>query len=125
MKVRDYNEFVRKTDQYAKRSRADRHAIALYGLVGEIGSVVSAVKKKLLSEGGEASWDQPNDEIKEEIGDALWYCFASGQAANPGYFDLLASDISNLRHEIGNNDERARKIALVLDPEARKAFLEL
>ncbi|MGY3645798.1 hypothetical protein ACVWW2_001089 [Bradyrhizobium sp. LM4.3] len=83
------------------------------------------MKKKLLSEGGEASWDQPNDEIKEELGDALWYCYASAHAANEGPFDILAGDISNLRQEIGSTDERARKIALVLDPQARQAFLEL
>ena len=107
MKVRDYNEFVRKTDQYAKRSRADRHAIALYGLVGEIGSVVSAVKKKLLGEGGEAAWDQPNDEIKEELGDALWYVFSLVQTENAGPFDVLANDIAQLQVEIGSEDEKS------------------
>jgi NTP pyrophosphatase (non-canonical NTP hydrolase) len=125
MKVTDYDQFVRKTTQFSKKSPEERQAIAFYGLVSEIGSLVAAVKKKLLSEGGEASWDQPNDEIKEELGDALWYCYASAQAANHGNFDVLASDISNLRQEIGNNDERARKIALVLNPAARQAFLKL
>lgn len=125
MKVTDYDSFVRRTTQFSQKPPDERRAIAFYGLVSEIGSLVAAVKKKLLSEGGEANWDQPNDEIKEELGDALWYCYASAQAANPGYFDILASDIGNLRHEIGNDDERARKIALVLDPEARQVFLEL
>jgi NTP pyrophosphatase (non-canonical NTP hydrolase) len=125
MKVTDYDSFVRKTTQFSQKPRDERRAISFYGLVSEIGSLVAAVKKKLLSEGGEASWDQPNDEIKEELGDAFWYCYASAQAANPDYFDILASDIGHLRHEIGNNDERARKIALVLDPGARQAFLEL
>lgn len=125
MRVSEYNQFVRKTTQFADKPSDERRAIAFYGLVSEIGSLVAAVKKKLLSEGGEANWDQPNDEVKEELGDALWYCYASAQAANAGPFDLLASDIANLRDEIGNNDERARKIALVLDPGARQAFLAL
>jgi predicted amidohydrolase len=53
MKADDYSDFVRRTDQYATKPPGERHAIALYGLVGEIGSLVSAVKKKILAEGGE------------------------------------------------------------------------
>lgn len=64
MNVAEYDKFVRRMDQYAAKPPEERHAIALYGLVGEIGSLVSAVKKKILAEGGEADWDQPNEEIK-------------------------------------------------------------
>lgn len=124
MNVADYNEFVRKTNQYASKPRSERYAIALYGLVGEIGSLVAAVKKKLLAEGGETRWDQPNDEIKEELGDALWYCYSLAQIINDGPFDILAADIETLRHEIGGGDDRAQKIATTLDPEIRAAFLE-
>ena len=74
MKVADYDQFVRRTTQFSQKLQDERRAIAFYGLVSEIGSLVAAIKKKLLSEGGEATWDQPNDEIKEELGDAIWYC---------------------------------------------------
>lgn len=124
MRVAEYESFVARTTQFSDRPRDERRAIAFYGLVAEIGSLVSAVKKKLLSEGGEAAWDQPNDEIKEEIGDALWYCYASAQAVNDGPFDILASDIELLRQDIGSTNERARKIAAALDPSTREAFLE-
>jgi NTP pyrophosphatase (non-canonical NTP hydrolase) len=120
--VTDYDDFVRKTNQFSGRPLDERRAIAFYGLVSEIGSLVAAVKKKLLAESGEVAWDQPNDEIREELGDALWYCFASAQAANGATFDILANDINLLRQEIGSGDDRARKIAQVLDPNARKAF---
>jgi NTP pyrophosphatase (non-canonical NTP hydrolase) len=84
-------------------------------LPSEIGSVVAAVKKKILSEGGEdARWDQPNDEIKEELGDALWYCYSTAQIINNGYYDILAGQVSALRTEIVNGDERAQKIATSL-----------
>lgn len=124
MKVTEYDAFVGRTIQFANKSKAEQRSIALYGLVGEIGSLVAAVKKKILAEGGETSWDQPNDEIKEELGDALWYCSASAQIVNDEPFDVLAGDIENLRSEIGSADERARKIATVLDPSTRDAFLE-
>jgi len=45
MLVQEYNAFVVKTDQYKDRPAEERRAIALYGLVGEIGSLLAAVKK--------------------------------------------------------------------------------
>ena len=75
MKVVDYDNFVRRTDQYKDRSVEDRQNIALYGLVGEIGSLMSAVKKQFLVSESVANTVRPNDEIIEEIGDIIWYCF--------------------------------------------------
>jgi NTP pyrophosphatase (non-canonical NTP hydrolase) len=124
MKVTEYDDFVRRTNQFSDKPKDVQRAIALYGLVGEIGSLVAAVKKKLLAEGGEESWHQPNDEITEELGDALWYCYASAQIINDGPFDILANDIENLRREVGATNERARIIATVLEPATRIAFLE-
>jgi NTP pyrophosphatase (non-canonical NTP hydrolase) len=124
MKIVEYGSFVRKTNQFAGKSKAEQRAIALYGLVGEIGSVVAAVKKNLLAEGGEVRWDQANDEIVEELGDALWYCYAVTHIINDKPFDILAANIETLRHEIGSGDERAQKIATSLDPAVRSAFLQ-
>jgi NTP pyrophosphatase (non-canonical NTP hydrolase) len=124
VKVTEYHEFVRRTNQFADKPKDVQRAIALYGLVGEIGSLVAAVKKKILAEGGEANWNQPNDEITEELGDALWYCYASAQIINDGPFDILANDIENLRCEVGGTNERARIIAMALDPATRSNFLE-
>src|ERR1700729_694578 len=75
MKPVDYAAFVEKTKQFTGKPDDEQRSIALYGLVSEIGSLVAAVKKKILSEGGEGPhWDQPNDEITEELGDSFWYC---------------------------------------------------
>ena len=65
MLVADYNDFVVKTDQYKDKPKSERWSIAFYGLVGEIGSLVSAVKKQLLAEGGAQNWNQPNDETTQ------------------------------------------------------------
>lgn len=123
MKVADYDEFVCNTNQYASKPQKERRAIALYGLVGEIGSLAAAAKKKILAEGGETGWNEPNDEIKEELGDALWYVFALAQAVNDGPFDILAHDIELLRREIGDETERAQKIGSALDPSTKDEFL--
>ena len=124
MRVTDYSDFVRKTTQFAEKGGDEKRAIAFYGLVSEIGSLVAAVKKKLLREGGETAWNQANDEIKEELGDAIWYCFASGLIVNDDPFDILANDIRLLREEISSSDERARNIAVALDKKAKQSFLE-
>lgn len=124
MKVTEYDAFVRRTNQFTTKPKLEQRSIAFYGLVGEVGSLVAAVKKKILAEGGKANWDQPNDEIKEELGDALWYCFASAQTVNDEPYDILAGDIENLRLEIGSSNERARQIAAALNPLTRGEFLE-
>jgi len=123
VKAAEYDQFVRRTDQYAARPSSERRAIALYGLVGEIGSLISAVKKKVLAEAGRSDWDQPNEEIKEELGDVLWYCYSLAQIMNTEPFDILASDISLLKAEIGASNERAESIRAALDPTHRGAFL--
>jgi NTP pyrophosphatase (non-canonical NTP hydrolase) len=124
VKVTEYDKFVHRTDQSKDRSLGERRAISLYGLVGEIGSLLSAIKKKILSESGDADWDQPSEEIKEELGDVLWYCYALAHVDNEGSFDILRNDIELLKREIGATDERADKIRAALNPLSREAFLE-
>jgi NTP pyrophosphatase (non-canonical NTP hydrolase) len=126
MKSIEYDAFVRRTDQSVKKGAPDRRAIAMYGLIGEIGSLVSAVKKKILAEGGESAWDEPSAEIKEEIGDVLWYCYSLAQVENAEHFDILANDIALLRREIAGENERAEKIRAALEalnPATKDAFL--
>jgi NTP pyrophosphatase (non-canonical NTP hydrolase) len=124
MNVHDYDNFVRRTDQYKDRSPKDRRAIAIYGLVGEIGSLGSAMKKRLLAEGGQQNWDQPNDEIVEEIGDVIWYCFSLSQIANVARpINILTNDIALLKREISGKNKRARKIHAALDEAKKVEFL--
>lgn len=124
MLVADYNNFVAKTDQYKDRPEKERRNIALYGLVGEIGSLVSAVKKQLLAESGAQNWDEPNDEIVEELGDVIWYCFSLTQILNLDRpVNIFRQDIALLKNEIGANNERAKKIHAALDESKREEFL--
>ena len=115
MLIRAYADFVARTDLSKDQPEA-RFDIAVYGLVGEIGSLVAAIKKRLLA-AGRKNWSVPNDEIVEELGDSLWYCFevaiASGLDAS-----FLASDIRALQDEVGGRDPRAGKIREVLGENA-------
>lgn len=124
MRVSDYDRFVQNSDQSIGKPHDQRLDIAIFGLAAEIGSVVSAIKKRLLSEDGTDIWNDPNVEIVEELGDVIWYCFSLARLANTKKpVNIFAHDIANLRREIGATDERAERIHGVLDPKKRDEFL--
>lgn len=124
MLVSAYDRFVQDTDQSASFSQDERLDIATYGLASEVGSVVAAIKKRLLTVGS-VTWNRANAEIIEELGDVIWYCFSLAQVANVGKpVNIFAHDIANLKREIGAEDARAERIRGVLDPSKREAFLE-
>jgi NTP pyrophosphatase (non-canonical NTP hydrolase) len=124
MLISEYDEFVRSSDRSVHRAHEERIEIAIYGLAGEIGSIVAAIKKRLLSEDGALQWNAPSDEIVEELGDAMWYCFALARLSNEGKpKNIFAHDIENLIREIGGTDERAQEIRHVLGDTKRDAFL--
>lgn len=125
MLVSDYNGFIKTSDQSTGKSERERRDIALYGVVSEIGSLVAAIKKILLSEAGIQNWSEPNEEIVEELGDSFWYCLLLVQIINGDKsLNVFSHDISNLRVEIGAMDERAESISRVLDKTKRQSFLE-
>ena len=64
MELNKYQSEAEATDE---RKRA---AISVLGLVGEIGTVVSILKKRLVHGGPYPGF---RDELLEELGDALWY----------------------------------------------------
>jgi NTP pyrophosphatase (non-canonical NTP hydrolase) len=122
MLVAEYDAFVQATDQSAGKSEEDRWNIAIYGLVGEIGSVLSAVKKKLLGAGAEIS-RLATDEIKKELGDVLWYSFSLAQI-NGQKQNILSQDIADLRIELSGEEEWSAKFRAAIDQEKRSKFLE-
>ena len=68
-----------KFDEYQRRALETRTGdsaekqirIATLGLAGEVGSVLSVLKKRIRD--GEEAYTGFTDKFKEEIGDALWY----------------------------------------------------
>ena len=124
MLISRYDQFVTKSDRSKGRPQDERLRIAIYGLAAEVGSVVSAIKKRTLAEDGLAEWNEPNDEIIEELGDVIWYCFALAQINNPGEMvNIFSIDITNLKHELGGSGTRAEAISRVLDPTSAEQFL--
>lgn len=125
MLVSTFDTFVQETDLSVGKARETRLDIATYGLAAEIGSVVSAIKKRLLAEGGPEDWCVANDEIIEELGDVIWYCFSLARITNDGKpLNIFARDIANIKRELSASDDRANRLRSALDPSKREAFLK-
>lgn len=101
MQIKHYAKVVARTDQFKKLNRDKRREIAIFGLVSEIGSLVSAIKKEQLKEGGILNSKIARAEVKEELGDVIWYAFALAQIEDEGNApDILEMDIANLKAEL-------------------------
>lgn len=125
MLIKQYAAFVSRTDAFSKRPDVDPRSVAIYGLASEIGSIVSAIKKQNLQEGGALSSPIAREELKEELGDAMWYAFALARIEDDGKSqNILRSDIDHLRDEIGKNDARGARIRKVLTDQEVEAFFE-
>ncbi len=112
MKVTEYQQVVRDTDQFTEHERSRRKQISLYGLVGEIGSLTSAVKKALLA-GYETTF---NAEVAEELGDVFWYLFnLSTILEGSENQDILTNDIRHVRNEVNEKGERGDGIRAALE----------
>ncbi len=124
MLVSEYNKFVKDTLQFADRSTKEQREIALYGLIGEIGSLVSAIKKQLLGEHGETSAFGRNEEIIEELGDVMWYCFALSQVLFSSEINIFTQNIAFLKHELSSDDERSSSVQDLLGSGKTASFFE-
>lgn len=125
MLVTDFQEFVDDSDQFKGEPKEKRIEIAIQGLMSEIGSVVSAVKKEALREGGALTSSVAKAELTEELGDVFWYAFAVARLDDVGNdMNVLHSDIRGLANEIGRDNDRAQSIQQVLSPERAKEFLD-
>src|ERR1700733_12518965 len=78
----DFERNAVATDQL--RSAMDT---ALLGLVGEVGSLVSALKKKRRDTDGFLGY---HDAVLEELGDVLWYVSAVARRGGTSLSDVLA-----------------------------------
>ncbi len=125
MLISDYRATVGRTDWTRAQPEADRAQILRYGLVGEIGSVVAAVKKQLLAADKVERRRDPAGDVAEELGDVLWYCFALYQVLYPeAQRDLAGAALVLLREEVAGGGERSRRIQRWLGERTTNRFLD-
>jgi NTP pyrophosphatase (non-canonical NTP hydrolase) len=129
--IERYAKSVAETDQFSAHAssqspaEADPREIWIFGLASELGSVISAVKKHWLQEGGVLSSPLAKAELEEELGDAMWYAFAlariDGLSSN---LDILLSNIRHLEGEVTDAATRGGLIRAILSDEEVHAFLK-
>lgn len=131
MLIKQYAAFVARTDQFSAKhdagvaDAAEPREIAIFGLASEIGSVISAMKKEWLKEGGVLSSPLAKAELEEELGDAMWYAFALARIEDAGDSpDILVSDIEHLQSEVTDPSRRGEQIREVLPPDDLEEFLD-
>lgn len=111
--IADYAHRAAKTNQLdtetKRRSKEEQRRILIYGLVSEIGSVISAVKKQKLGESGHRDTTEgtlTRHELKDELGDLIWYCFALAALENDGDNDILTQQIEVLSEHLKGDDKQ-------------------
>lgn len=117
MKTAELYAFVDSTDVSRTEPADQRSMIAILGLVGEIGSVVTAVKKELVSDPNqqdEANRFLVRGELKEEIGDALWYAVMlalclKDQEHDPAADDIFKAGIERLKYHLTGKSRDNRR----------------
>lgn len=122
--VSETNQFS-STDDAEKQLRANPREIAIFGLASELGSVISAIKKHWLQEGGVLSSPLAKAELEEELGDAMWYAFALAKIEGlDSSLDILRQNIKHLENEVTEEAKRGGRIREVLSDSEVKAFLD-
>ncbi|SFJ06702.1 nucleoside triphosphate pyrophosphohydrolase family protein [Bradyrhizobium sp. Gha] len=83
-----YQSEAQKTDE-AKKS-----TISLYGLSGEVGSIFSLFKKRLRDN---PPFQKFQDELKEELGDLLWYISSIASIHKISLSEIAAKNLAKSR----------------------------
>ncbi len=123
--IRQYAEFVDRTDMFKDLPDHVRRRVAVYGLSSEVGSIVSAVKKQRLKSGDALNSRLARDELRDEIGDVIWYCFVLARIEGvTNSSDILVQQIGSLVEELEADDERGSLFRQRIGQEKLKAFLE-
>lgn len=79
----------------------DAYVLPLLGLVGEIGGIASELKKRRRDEQGYRGFD---DQLREELGDALWYLAVLADRAGLPLSQLAAENLAKAEHAFGPAD---------------------
>lgn len=101
--INQYQDFAQKTDKSAVLGLDGMNFVFL-GLFGEVGSLLSALKKKLRDKEGCVAYQQL---VIEELGDVLWYFSSAAARINIKLSDLTASKYEHITFsDLQNTDQK-------------------
>ena len=93
MQFNEYQEKAKKTDTYKVKS--DRLQYSVLGLVGEAGEVADKVKKIMREEKGRVG-EERRQELKQELGDVLWYMAKLARELGLKFDEIAKANIEKL-----------------------------
>ncbi len=95
--LRDYFRKASETDRFTAEAAEDHYRELSFGFFGEIGGLLSALKK-----GKRDQLTQPQSEVVgEELGDALWYLVNLASLSSVSIEELGRAGLSYLRQHFG------------------------
>ena len=125
MLIESFLKHVEDTTEFGDVPPNKKLEIAVMGLVSEIGSVVSAVKKGMLHENGPLGSDSVKAELKAELGDVFWYAIATAQLGtelNGG--NIVTANVLDLEEVLSGNRSNSDLILRELNEAAKISFIK-
>lgn len=101
MNFNDYQAESKKTVQQYNADETANIVITYLGLIGEAGSVVSELKKKLRD--GD-SYSNFKNKLREELGDVLWYIAAIASQNNLSLDEIANENIAKILDRFSDED---------------------
>jgi NTP pyrophosphatase (non-canonical NTP hydrolase) len=94
MTFEEYQKIAKTTAQYPKIGES--YIYPCLGLAGESGELLNKIKKIFRDDGGSLT-DSRIEEIKNELGDLLWYLSQISEELNLSLEDIAESNINKLK----------------------------
>ena len=107
--LNEYQETAARTDQNP-RGGVDGLAFPLLGLFGEVGTLLSALKKKQRDKDSYVGY---SDAVLEEFGDVLWYLSNVASRASLSLGDLLQQDFFDSASKNGSAESPKFEAAVI------------
>ncbi len=101
MTFEDYQIEAKKTIQCYDSDGRINNVVPFLGIIGEVGSVVSELKKSLRDGKGYSNF---SNKLKEELGDVLWYVSAIASQQELSLGDIAAFNLDKTADRFGELD---------------------
>lgn len=100
MNFKEYQELAKRTAKYPEIGAS--FVYPMLGLAGEAGEAANKVKKIFRDDGGVLK-DERKEEIKNELGDLLWYISQLATELDMSLDDIASFNIEKLSLRLENN----------------------
>ena len=117
MEFNTYQEKAKATIQDSSSDYKFTEIVPFLGIIGEIGSVVTQLKKKLKDGKAYVAF---KDKLSEELGDVLWYISTIATQNDLGLEEIAKQNLSKIHDRFLDNDISAYKDFDLLYPENEK-----